>query len=416
MQVYNRNLRDFIEKTAAARPLIYLNGPRQCGKSTLVQNLELKKQTNYISFDSPFVLSAARSDPAQFIRSLPGNRLNILDEVQMVPELYPYLKIAVDENRAKGKGKGLYLLTGSANILALPRLAEALVGRMSVITLFPFSSGEYTQAPFNFITNLFRDKFEYRRYTDYDLVDLITNSTFPEPALNRKIRRVQWFDDYLSTILQRDVQNITEIRNPAKITMLLSVLALRAGGLLNNSSVAQETGLDAKTYDRYKGAALNTFLIFEVPAWAKPNRLNKRFTKSAKLYFTDTNLLVYLLRRDIRDIYKNDRITAGRLFENFAAGEIIKNAAMLPGTDVSHFRTSDQKEVDFVIEKTNGDTIGIEVKLDGAPDNHDFYGLKILKDAVGGKFKKGIVLYTGTELISWAKDLWAVPVCYLWKG
>jgi predicted AAA+ superfamily ATPase len=126
-------------------------------------------------------------------------------------------------------------------------------------------------------------------------------------------------------------------------------------------------------------------------------------------------MLVYLLRRDLRDIFQNDRITAGRLFENFAATEIIKNAAMLPGTEVSHFRTSDQKEVDFVIEKTNGDTIGIEIKLDSVPDNHDFYGLKVLKDAVGGKFKKGIVLYPGTELVPFAKDMWAVPACYLWE-
>jgi predicted AAA+ superfamily ATPase len=157
-------------------------------------------------------------------------------------------------------------------------------------------------------------------------------------------------------------------------------------------------------------------LIFQLPPWTKPNRLNKRFTRSPKLFFTDTNLLAYLLRRDLRDIYANDRITMGRLFENFIATEIMKNAVALPDIPVSHFRTSDQKEVDFVLEKTNGDTIGIEVKLDSTPDNHDFYGLRLLKEAVGDKFKRGRVLYSGNEIVPWGEDLWAVPACYMWGG
>ncbi|MDR3248430.1 MAG: ATP-binding protein [Treponema sp.] len=424
MQAYARNLRGFMAKTIATRPLIYLNGPRQCGKSTLAQDLGLETKPNYLSFDSPLVLAAAKADPAAFIRSLPAGRLNIIDEVQLAKEIYPYLKIAVDENRAagmagdqaEGQGTRLYLLTGSANLLALPTLAEALVGRMSVLTLLPFSSAELLQNPFNFVEALFRDKLEYRRYDDYDLVDIISNATFPEPALHRDIEKTPWFDNYLSTLIQRDVQNIADIRNPVKVVMLLSVLAMRAGGLLNNSAVAQETGLDIKTYERYKAAAINTFLIFELPPWAKPNRLNKRFTRSPKLFFNDTNLLAYLLRRDLRDIYATDRITMGHLFENFIATEIMKNAAALPDTTVSHFRTSDQKEVDFVLEKTTGDTIGIEVKLDATPNNHDFYGLKLLKEAVGDKFKRGLVLYSGNEVVSWGEDLWAVPACYMWKG
>jgi predicted AAA+ superfamily ATPase len=104
----------------------------------------------------------------------------------------------------------------------------------------------------------------------------------------------------------------------------------------------------------------------------------------------------------------------GRLFENFIATEIMKNAACFSDLTVSHFRTSDQKEVDFVIEKTNGDTIGIEVKLGGSPDNHDFYGLKLLKETVGEKFEKGVVVYSGSETVPWGEKLWAIPACYFW--
>jgi predicted AAA+ superfamily ATPase len=321
----------------------------------------------------------------------------------------------VDESREKGKDAGLFLLTGSANLMALPRLSDALVGRMSVLTLLPFSTSEFMRTNINFISRLFEDKLGYKSYKEYDVFNLILNASFPEPSLNTAIDHNQWFGDYLNSLLQRDVQLVADIRNPSKMIMLLSILAMRAGGLLNNSLIAQETGLDIKTYERYKSAALNTFIIFEIPAWTKPNRLNKRFTKSSKLFFTDTNLLVYLLRRSLKNIYGNDRITMGHLFENFIAGEIMKNAVSLTGLDISHFRTSDQKEVDFVLEK-EGKVIGIEVKLNSVPNVNDFNGLKLLKEAVGNNFKLGVVVYTGNELVPFGEDFWAVPVCFLFEG
>ncbi|MDR2551550.1 MAG: ATP-binding protein [Treponema sp.] len=415
MTVITRSLWNYMDKVLRERPLVYLNGPRQTGKSTLAGNLP--GTTNYLSFDSPVVLTAARADPAGFIRSLPADRLNIIDEIQTAPELFPFLKMAVDEARGQGRGRGLYLLTGSANLMALPRLSEALVGRMSVLTLLPFSTSEYLQTGRNFIVNLFDDTLEYRRYgAGPELPELMAAASFPEPALHPDMDRIRWFDDYLSTLLQRDVRTVADIRNPLRAVTLLSVLAMRAGGLLNNSLAARESGLDVKTYERYKGAAINTFIIFEVPAWSKPNRLAKRFTRSPKLFFTDVNLLTYLLRRDMGDIYRNDRITMGRLFENFIASEIMKNAAPLPDLSVSHFRTSDQKEVDFVLERADGGTVGIEVKLSGSPDKHDFAGLKVLREAAGDRFRRGVVLYPGTELVSFGEELWALPLPYLWEN
>ena len=409
MEYFKRNLEPYLEKTVKTRPLVYLNGPRQCGKSTLVKNVRFNG-ANYLSFDSPVNAAAAKSDPAHFIQSLPKGCLNIIDEIQAVPEVLPWLKIAIDESRNKGKGTGPYLLTGSANLMALPRLSEALTGRMSILTLLPFSASEYQRTGVNFIKKLFEEKLEYQNCRSFDLLNIILNAGFPEPSLNSAIDRTQWFDDYLNTLLLRDIRSAADIRNPSKIIMLLSFLAMRAGGLLNNSLTAQETGLNIKTYEHYKTAALNTFIIFEIPAWAKPNRLNKRFTRSSKLFFSDTNLLAYLLRRDPEEIYHEDRITMGRLFENFIAAEIAKNA--IPGLEVSHFRTQDQKEVDFVLEK-GGSVIGIEVKLESAPDKRDFGGLRVLKEAVGNRFKRGVLIYPGKELVPFGDEFWAVPVSCL---
>jgi predicted AAA+ superfamily ATPase len=416
MEYLKRDLNALLNEIIITRPLIYLNGPRQVGKSTLAQSLQPGRESNYISFDSPLILARAKADPEGFIKSLPQGKLNIIDEIQLAPELFRYLKISVDENRLQGKNTALYLLTGSANLLALPKLSDALAGRMSVLTLLPFSSAEYKQTGINFIERLFADKLEYRKYKDYDLTDIITNATFPEIALNLQINRAKWFDDYLTTILQRDVKNIVDIRNPDKIIMLLSILSMRAAGLLNNSLVSVETGIDNKTYEKYKTAVVNAFLIFELKAWAKPERLNKRFAKSSKLFFNDTNLLVYLMKRDIKEIYKNKEPLAGRLFENFIATEIMKNASSLVDVGAYHFRTADKKEADFVLERHNGDTIGIEVKLERNLNNKDFYGLRALKNIVGDKFKKGIVIYGGGELVPFGENMWALPLNYLWEG
>ena len=409
-----RQVTELLIKMIAQSPLVYLNGPRQAGKSWLTQNINLGQDINYITFDSPLVLAGAKSDPEKFIKSLSADKLSVIDEIQLAPEVFRLLKISVDQNRMKGRDSSLYLLTGSANLMALPGLSDALVGRMSVLTLLPISSGEYKQAGFNFIDRLFSEDLGYKKYEDYDLLDVITRATFPEQAISSR-NPTRWCDDYLNTIIQRDVKSIADIRKPEKLIMLLSFLALRAGGLLNNSGVAQETGLPMATYEGYKRFLINTFIIFELQPWAKPSRLNKRYTKSAKLFFNDTNLLVYLLRRDIYEIFKNDEPVAGHIFENFIATEIMKNATSLIDINVSHFRTSDGKEVDFVVEKHNGDTIGIEVKLDMSIKQEDFKGLKVLKEAMGDRFMKGIVIYTGNEIVPFGDGMWAVPVCYLWN-
>jgi predicted AAA+ superfamily ATPase len=260
---------------------------------------------------------------------------------------------------------------------------------------------------------LWDDELVYKKYEDADLTDIISNATYPEIALNRQINREQWFDDYLATILERDVKTLADIRNPKNIIQLLVSLSLRAGSLLNNASVMKETGLDAKTYVKYKELLHNTFLTFEVEPWAKPNRLNKRFVRQNKLYFSDTNLLCHVMRRDLHEIYQNDPHAMGHVFENFIAVEIMKNAKPLVGLHVSHFNLSGGKEVDFVIENGKGEAIGLEVKLGGSLSGKDFANLRILRETLDGRLKKGVVIYTGNELVPFGDEMWAIPVNYL---
>jgi uncharacterized protein len=356
MAYLQRILEAFLAETVDTRPLVYLNGMRQCGKSTLVQNLSIAHELNYVSFDEPASLFFAGNDPSGFIDQLPQNKLNVIDEVQLAPELFRYFKLAVDKKRSAGKDHAMYLLTGSANIFALPRLADALVGRMSILTLYPFSASEIKGTCVNFIEKLWNDPLTPRKYTRANVVDIISSSTFPEIAINKKKNRGLWFNDYITTILQRDVRVLADIKNPENVYHLLTSFCQRAGGLLNNANVMKETGLDAKTYEKYKALCGGTFLIYELPSWAKPNKLNKRFVKQKKLYFTDTALLCHLTQRDMEEIFKNDMTTMGHIFENFIAGEIMKASKSLGSFSVSHFNPAQNqgREVDFVIENQKG--------------------------------------------------------------
>lgn len=414
MNYLNRNITQELEQNIETRPLTYLNGGRQVGKSTLCSHLPDNIKRNHITFDSPLVLATAKSQPAAFVDSLPNDILNIIDEVQFAPEIFPYLKMKIDSNRLNGNDKQKFLLTGSANLMAMPKLSEALVGRMSVLTLYPFSASEYYNLNKSLTERLFDEKLRLSSFEDFNIVEVLKNSTYPEIATDAKIDRIKWFDSYLTTILNRDIKSLSDLKNPEMMVALLSLLSTRTGGLLNNTEVAKELGVDYRTYEKMFAFALNSFLVFNVKPWARPNKLSKRFVKSPKLYFTDCNFLSYIMKRDIDEIYENDKKAFGHVFENFVATELLKSAK-LNNLELSHYRTQAGKEADFVLENTQGDVVGIEVKSAKDINKKTYSGLLELKELCGDKFKKGIILYTGNDIVPLSEKIWAVPVCYFWN-
>ena len=414
MEYLYRNLTKELENSVKTRPLTYLNGGRQVGKSTLCANLSKDIEVNQITFDSPVVLASARNNPEVFINSLPENTLNVIDEVQAAPEIFPYLKMKVDKNRLEGNTSQKFLLTGSANLMALPTLSEALVGRMDVLTLYPFCAGEFNKSKVSVIGRLFNDKISTKTYKDFDIVRTIEQCTYPEIALDNSIDRTKWFDNYLTTILNRDVKSLSDLKNPDYMITLLSLLSMRTGGLLNNTELAKEIGIDYRTYEKLLKFGINSFMVYSVKPWAKPNRLNKRFVKSPKLYFTDCNFLSYIMKRDLKSIYENDSITFGHVFENFIASELIKETHV-HNVELSHYRTLSGKEADFVLENRTGDVIGIEVKTSKAVGNKDATGLTELQEVCGDSFKRGYVVYLGNTVLPITDKIWAVPVNYFWE-
>jgi uncharacterized protein len=410
-----RNITDQLLDALSDTPAVLVNGPRQSGKSTLVQSDELQPQNRqYLTFDDPGLLAAARSDPKGFVAGL--NMPVTLDEVQHVPELFPVIKAAIDRKRQSGH----FLLTGSANAMLLPKLSESLTGRMEVLTLWPFSQGELHQVKENFIDTLFASRTvawpgKSTAMRREELLAAVLAGGYP-PAVARQsaARRNAWFQSYAMTTLQRDIHALSNIDDVTAVPRLLSVVAARAGGLLNFADLSRTIALPQTTLKRYFALLEATFLVQLLRPWAK--NIGKRVIQTSKVYLNDTGLLASVLGLTL-DRLKAEGPLAGSLLENFTVMELCKQSTWSKTQpELFYWRTASGQEVDIVLEDRAGRLAGIEVKAAATLSSQDVRGLQAMAAAAGKSWIRGVVLYTGAEVIPFAANLHGVPITRLWAG
>jgi len=411
--MFRRNLTGQLIEALADTPAVLVNGARQTGKSTLVQSKEVAKDgRHYITFDDPGVLAAARSDPNGFLAGLP---LPVtLDEVQYVPELFPVIKAAIDRRRQPGQ----FLLTGSANVMLLPKISESLAGRMEILTLWPFSQGEMKNHQESFVDSLFSPKpvnwsGKFQKLEWEALLEHLVAGGYP-PAVARHSpsRRDAWFQSYIMTMLQRDIRDLANIADSTAIPRLLSVVATRAGSLLNFADLSRTMALPQTTLKRYFALLEGTFLVQLLRPWAR--NLGKRVIQTPKVYLNDSGLLTYSLGATV-DRLKAEGTLAGAVLENFVMMELRKQCAWSTARPEMFFwRTTSGVEVDFVLEDRAGKVVGVEVKASATLGSQDARGLRELADTVGKNWLRGIVLYAGREVIPFASNLHGIPLNSLW--
>ena len=417
MRYVERFVEEKIVNSLKAFPAVYIAGPRQSGKTTLVKRICASRHpARYITFDDLQSRSAAEHDPEAFLRGLRGNV--VLDEVQLVPNIFRILKIIVDENRqSENGGRGKFILTGSANVLALPQLSDALAGRMSVHNLLPLSATElYMTREANFIDRAFFGNFNFDTdYDEFDLNHVLRNASFPELlTLEDSLIRREWCNTYLQTVLLRDVYSLLEVQKIASLPDMLTLFATRTGGLLNEASLARDLGLNHITTKKYRILLECLFLTLPVPAWK--SNFGKRLVKTPKVYLSDINLLFHLLPLEQNVIQSIDRMQVGKIIENFVAIELAKQLTFstTPGR-LYHYRTSSQQEVDFILELHNSQIIGIEVKSTSRISSKDFRNLQTLENNIGEKFKYGFVVNTGNRVVQFGNRLYSLPLASLWN-
>ncbi len=405
-----RHLKASILAALKDTPVILLVGPRQSGKTTLARSLVGKAfPARYLSMDDPAVLAAARADPDAFLSDLKGPA--VLDEVQKAPGLAPSLRALVDRDRRPGR----FLLTGSADVLLTHPFAHALVGRMEILHLWPFSQGEIEKRKEKFLDSLFRKSLPPSPMVGEEKDRILSRALrggFPEPLGRTKDRAAAWFQSYVATILQREVRELSRIDGLDELPRLLNLLAARATGILNFSEISRTAGIPQTTLKRYMALLEHTFLIRRLPAWT--NNPSKRLVKAPKILFSDTGLLSHLAGWSLPGL-KAHPDASGPLLENFAAMEILKQASWSKRpARLYHFRLASGREVDLVLEGPAGRVVGIEIKARTALDASSFKGLGALSETARDKFHRGIVLYTGKERIAFGRNLHALPFSSLW--
>lgn len=408
--LYPRLVEPRLVEALADTPVVLIHGPRQSGKTTLARTAGAPRGYTYFTFDDDVSLAAAQADPVGFVADLPGPA--ILDEVQRAPALFTTIKAAVDRDRTPGR----FLLTGSANVLLVPTLADSLAGRMEILRLHPLAQCELSEVTSRFLDVLFGAGFPTctSQRLGIILAERIVCGGYPA-ALARAVprRRTVWYRDYLETLVQRDVRDLARIGSLDTLPRLLTLAAGQTARLLNVSDLASPFQLSRPTIRDYITLLARVFLLEELPPWHS-NRLS-RLIKTPKLHVTDTGLACALLGFDASALWE-DRAVLGQMLETFVYQELRRQASWHEDElRFFHFRDKDGVEVDVVLERGARELAGIEVKAAATVTAADFRGLRKLKALAGERFVAGVVLYDGETTARFGEGLYAVPIRTLWE-
>lgn len=386
-------------------PVVMVQGPRQCGKSTLVR--EVAPHLPYVSLDDPAALDFAHRNPRAFLRAHPQGL--ILDEVQRAPDIFRSLKAEVDEDRRPGR----FLLTGSSSLLLLPKLSESLAGRMEVASLWPLSRCEVKDADGSFIDRAFACDFSLTKGEALDW-SILTKGGFPEPFHRANdSRRRAWFEAYVKALIERDVRSLSDIEGLTALPRILKLLARSVGETLNVSSLSRESGVPHTTLQRYLGLLEAVFLIHPLSAWT--SGLSHRTLKAQRVAFVDSGLLIHLLGIDPSALSPDEPLVSGVL-SSWAAMELMKQASWSDSPpEVVHFRSVRQYEVPIVLVRPDGQIVAVDVTPDAYPSPTGLRALEFLEQVAEGRLSSGILLTAGSEARRLSERLWALPYSSLWS-
>jgi predicted AAA+ superfamily ATPase len=402
-----RRATDLVLEALEDTRVVVVSGARQTGKSTLAELALAQRPGGQARFlDEPGTREAAQSDPVRFVRH---DGTLLIDEVQRVPDLWLTIKNEVDRDPRPGR----FLLTGSARLLGLASLPDALAGRSETIELWPLSQGEIDGAPDRFVdavlaagTDIPAVTSELRR-SDY--LARALRGGYPEAVRrDQPRRRARFFENYVADLLARDVKQVAQIERSSDMRRLLSLLAAQTSGLVNQSRLASELAISAPTVRSYLEILETIYLVKLIPAWA--NNLTTRAVSTPKVVFVDSGLAGYLAAGGT-----NDTVIGG-LIENFVVGELGRQLTWSErSARLYHYRDRDRFEIDAILEDNAGTLIGIEVKAAETARSDDFKALRHLQRRLGDRLRAGIVLYCGTDTLPFGENLTAMPISALWQ-
>lgn len=398
--LYPRIIRTKLSFAMKYFPVVFLTGARQVGKSTLA----LSMFENYVTLDDTTVYGSALADPVFFIKNL--RKPVVIDEIQKLPELLNSIKLDVDKNRVNGS----YLLTGSANILALKDISDTLAGRMAIIELFPLNCKEISGKTENVIEILFNPGFKDFTLPSIEtdlVIEQIIKGGYPEiQKIDSVMGRYLWFSSYIRTYIERDIRDLGDLRNIDKFIKMFNLLGPRSANLLNKSELARDAQLEIKTLENYLNLLKTVYQIHILSPYSR--NISKRVVKAQKLFFTDSGILSHLLGVNSKEAFMESSYR-GLIFETFVFSEILKAIKYSDKpAELYFYRTLDRHEVDFIIER-GIEIIAIEVKFSKTVSREDFKHIAAF-DKACSNLKAGYVIYMGEKILPFGEKFFALPV------
>ncbi len=402
-----RHAAALVAEALADTRVVILNGARQVGKSTLAERV-LREAPRWTArfLDDPQTRLAAAEDPVGF---LDFDGLMLIDEVQRVPDLWLAIKNAVDRDPRPGR----FILTGSARLLALQSIPDALPGRSETIELWPLSQGEIDSEPDGFVDAVFSaGALLQARNTGLSKAGYlarVARGGYPD-AFRRDTprRRNRFFSSYLNDIMVRDVRQVADIERVADMRRLIALLGGRCGCLLNMASLARELTITEPTVRRYIQILETIYVIQLIPAWS--SGATGRVMRAPKLMFVDSGLVNYLQA-------PGGAGQGGGLMENFVMSELARQLTWAEtSASLFHYHDREGREVDAVLEDSTGRIVGIEVKSAQTIRPEDLHGLRYLKEKLGSRMHAGYVLYCGEESLSFGDGIGCLPISALWTA
>jgi predicted AAA+ superfamily ATPase len=414
--IVTRRLLEVTSERLADEPVIALQGPRTVGKSTLLGELAQSRGVAVVDLDEPATREAALADPSAFVGGLPPV---CIDEYQHVPAVLDAIKAELNRELRPGR----YVIAGSTRYDALPIAAQSLTGRLHLLTVWPLTQGEIHGVRENLLAALIDDpanatpRGAVSAMSRDEYVARTVSGGMPIPLARRSVAaRNRWFDDYVQLVLERDVRELSKLRQREQLPTLLHRLAAQTGGVLNITKAASEARLDRTTAADYVKLLEAVFLIMRLPAWGTTVRA--RATSAPKIHVVDAGLAAHLLRLTPEKLARRDAPSMsqfGHLLETFVVGELVRQASWLQEvTAYGHWRTYDGDEIDLVLERNDGGILAFEVKTSSQVAGRDMRHLRKLRNALGERFLAGVALYTGTRAYSVEDRLHVVPIDRLW--
>jgi len=405
-----------VKRLLTEEPVVAVHGARTVGKSTIVRALAEEAGRIVVDLDDPETLDAVAASPSAFAAADPPV---FIDEYQHVPVILDAIKAELNRELRPGR----FVLTGSTRYSSLPSAAQSLTGRLHVATLWPLSQGEIDGDVERFAERLLSDPAT--------LVTSAASSTSRSEYAERILRggfplavrraagpsRHRWFDDYLDLVIERDVAELSSIRQREKMPRLIARLGSQTAQVLNVAAAATDVEIESSTAEHYVRLLEAAFVIYRLPAWG--TTLRSRAAARPKLHFVDSGLAGRMLRiteARLSAAQPQAMTELGHLLETFCVGEVLKQVGWMDSpAQPGHWRTHDGDEVDLVLERDDGAVAGVEVKAGERVAAIDFRGLRKLRESLGDRFLGGVVLHLGRRSYTQDDRLHALPVDRLWR-